>query len=49
MPETGPWREECIELTDIRTPLVCHLPRGHEGPHWDADDDIVWSKGEHGD
>ena len=25
--------------------LLCDLPFGHEGPHWDAEDNVTWERG----
>ena len=38
--------DECVSLNDVDSPLVCHLPAGHEGGwHYDADENITWKVG----
>lgn len=29
--------------------LVCFLPEGHDGPHYDEADDLTWKDGKPGD
>jgi hypothetical protein len=40
-----PKREECNDEFRVDNPLVCMLPEGHKGPHWDSADNITWKRG----
>ena len=41
-----PINEECTELADASGPLVCHRPIGHDGLHYDGQDNISWKVGQ---
>ena len=41
-----PLHNECSDLRDVNSPLVCHLPIGHQGPHYDGDENVTWKVGE---
>jgi hypothetical protein len=42
-----PEPEECIELHDVvGSPLLCYLPEGHDGLHYDSAEKISWKVGE---
>lgn len=35
---------ECITSGPL-TILICSLPDGHAGLHWDGDDNVMWREG----
>ena len=42
-------RNECDVEFRVDNPLVCMLPEGHNGPHYDEADNITWKVGKPGE
>ena len=36
---------ECLVERSVGTPLICMLPEGHEGLHWDGEENVSWKVG----